>query len=179
MELGAIELNSLHQLLTTHFIRYPHLQITDLYKLLHQAALGSEHAVHDQQAARDWLEREMDGMGTGPGDPLFDPLSPDGQILRVHLRPYLKTGQDPLKLLQAFLQTANGWRGSFETLKSYGAAAVQLAQARKGPFRPETVMTYFSQMEKMEFPAAHHSKKYTRHYHPAYRVVARQFLEVE
>jgi hypothetical protein len=162
------------------------MQAADLYKLLHQAALGSEHAVRDEQVARDWLEHELAGMGDGPDDPLMDPLSPDGQILRVHLRPYLRAEKDPEILLQAFIRTANEWRGSppragtgttTEKLKEYGAAARRLAQAGSGSIRREEIEAFFAKMEEQGFPAVHHSEVYKRLYRPAYRVIARQFLE--
>jgi len=153
------------------------MQLQDLYKLLHQAALGSEHAVHDEQAARDWLERELVEMGDGPDDPLIDPLSPDGRILRIHLRPYLRAGKDPESLLQAFIQTANSWSGSWEKLKKYGAAAARLAQAGTGSIQREEMEAFFTKMEEQDFPAVHHSEVYQRLYRPAYRVVARPFFE--
>ena len=170
-------METLSQILTSHLARYPQMQIMDLYKLLHQAALGSEHAVRDEQAARDWLERELAEMGEGPDDPLMDPLSPDGQILRVHLRPYLQAGKDPEILLQAFFRTANEWHGSLDKLKAYGAAAARLARAGTGSIRREETEAFFTKLEEQDFPAVHHSKVYGRLYRPAYRVVARQFLE--
>jgi len=100
------------RILENHFLRYPQMQIADLYKLLHQAALGSEHAVRDERVARDWLEDELVEMGDGPDDPLMDPLTPDGQILRVHLRPYRRAGKKSEMLLKAFIQTANEWRST-------------------------------------------------------------------
>ena len=164
-------------MIKAHLLRYPQMQMADLYKLLHQAALGSEHAVRDEQAARDWLERELAEMGDGPDDPLMDPLPPDGQILRVHLRPYLRAGKNPETLLRAFIQTANEWRGSPEKLKEYGAAAARLAQAGTGSIRQEEIEAFFAKMEEQDFPAVHHSEIYERLYRPAYRVVAKRFLE--
>jgi len=165
------------KILQDHLLRYPQMQILDLYKLLHQAALGSEHAVRDEQAARDWLERELAEIGDGPDDPLMDPLSPDGQILRVHLRPYLRAGKDPEKLLAAFIQTANNWRGSLDMLKEYGAVAARLALSGTGEIRWEEIEAFFAKMEEQHFPPKHHSEVYKRLYRPAYRVVAKQFLE--
>ena len=118
---------SINQVIKAHLLRYPQMQIADMYKLLHQAALGSEHAVRDEQAVRDWLERELSEMEAGPNDPLFDPISPDGKILRIHLRPYVRAGKNPEPLLRAFIQTANEWHGSPETLKEYGTAAANWA----------------------------------------------------
>jgi hypothetical protein len=168
---------SMDKILRDHLRRYPLMQAADLYKLLHQAALGSEHAVHDEQAARDWLEHELAEMGEGPNEPLLDPISPDGQILRVHLHPYLRAGKDVETLLRAFVRTASEWSGSPEKLKEYGAAAARLAQMGTGSIRREEIEAFFSKMEQQGFPAVHHSTKYERLYRPAYRVVARQFLE--
>jgi hypothetical protein len=185
------------RILENHFLRYPQMQITDLYKLLHQAALGSEHAVRDEPAARNWLENELVEMGDGPDDPLMDPLSPDGQILRIHLRPYHRAGKKSEMLLQAFIQTANKCRSTpsrapsgnrdrlrvagpettTEKLKEYYREARQLSDEGRLPFSGETVRLFFARMEEQGFPAVHHSKLYKRLYRPAYRVVAKQFLE--
>jgi hypothetical protein len=165
------------EILTCHLLRYPQMQVTDLYKLLHQAAMGSGHAVRDEQVARDCLEQELIQMGAGPDDPQMDPLTPDGQILRIHLRPYLRTGRDPEALLRAFIQTANEWHPSLDKLKAYAAAAWQLAQAGSGLLSPEEGQIFFTSMEEQGFPAVHHSEIYRYLYRPAYRVVARRFLE--
>ena len=161
-------------ILAEHLACYPHMQVQDVYKLLHQAALGSQHAVRDERAARDWLERELAEMGAGHDDPLFDPISPDGQIMRLHLRPYAAAGRDLEMLLKAFIRTANEWHGSPDTLKEYGTAAAQNAT---GAIRREELESFFARMEAQDFPAVHHFEIYTRLYRPAYRVVVRKFLE--
>ena len=153
------------------------MQMTDLYKLLLQGALGSEHASPDEQARCDWLERELAGMGEGPDDPLIDPLPPDGRVIRVHLRPYLRAGKDPETLLRAFIKTTNEWRGSPEKLKEVGAAARRLMQPGTGLIRREEIEAFFDKMEEQNFPAVHHSEVYAHLYRPAYLVVARKYLE--
>jgi hypothetical protein len=172
-----VEIDTLQSILTNHFNRYPQMQMVDFYKLLHQAALGSEHAVQDEQEARDWFEREHAKMGNSPNDPMVDPISPDGQILRVHLRPYLCAGKDADTLLRAFIQTANEWQGSLDKLKEYAATAGGMTQPVASQFSPMEIRAYFAKMEAQGFPAVHHSKVYERLYHPAYRVIARQYLE--
>jgi len=87
------------------------MQIQDVYKLLHQAAMGSEHAVSNPESARGWLIRELAEMGEGVPEPLIDPISPDDEIVRVHMRPYVAAGYDPDLLLDAFIRTANEYRG--------------------------------------------------------------------
>ena len=62
------------------------MALADIYKLLHQAALGPGHAVRDPATASAALASEMPGLGEGPADPLVDPISPDGRLARIHLR---------------------------------------------------------------------------------------------
>lgn len=163
-----IELGSL---LDNHFTRYPRMQVQDLYKLLHQAALGSEHAVPDEVNARKWLQDELTSMGDGPEEPLIDPISPDGQIARLHLRSCLRAGIDPEAILAAFLRTAEEWRGSPTTLKEYGQSAVQQAEVEQWGIKKREIEAYFAAMEAKGFPAMHHSQVYRDCYRPAYRVV--------
>ena len=75
--------------------RYPLSQIEDLYKLTYQAALGSEHAVEDHKAARVRMFRELEEMVNISTDPLFDEISPDGQIVRIHLKPFIDSEGEP------------------------------------------------------------------------------------
>jgi len=167
---------ALRDILLDHAGRYPAMQMQDVYKLLHQAALGSGHAVRDEQAARDWLERELVEMGDGSDEPLLDPISPSGQIVRVHLRPYLRAGRKPEALLHAFVRTANEFRGSKGKLKQYGASTARMATKGWLPFARREVELFFAEIEKLGFPAVQHSETYKRAYRPAYRVVAREYL---
>jgi hypothetical protein len=165
-------MESLIRLLTTHFTRYPLMQVQDLYKLLHQATLGSEHAVLDESSAQKRLETEMASMGEGLDEPLLDPISPDGSIARLHLRPCLQAGIDPQAILSAFLRTAQEWHGSYETLQEYGPMVAQLAEDENWHISRQEMVTFFATMEKEGFPPWHHSQIFSATYHPAYRVVS-------
>ncbi|MCW5625943.1 MAG: hypothetical protein KIT73_14620, partial [Burkholderiales bacterium] len=63
------------QLLGTEQARHPALQLADVYKLLHQAALGPAHAV-DGPTARSRLAAEIVALGsvTVPDTPLLEPI---------------------------------------------------------------------------------------------------------
>jgi len=167
----------LARLLDSHLSRYPAMQLNDLYKLLHQAAMGAEHAVQDEQAARERLELELAEMGAGPDDPLFDPLTPDGSLVRVHLRPYLAAGRDPQALLEAFIRTAHGRPGSTDDLDRSARLVVEWAGLGRLPFDAQLVADYFVEKQERGFPAVHHSEAYRACYRPAYRVAALRYLE--
>lgn len=167
---------SFDRIARAHFARYPLMQAEDLYKLAHQACLGSEHAVRDLDGVRRWLERELVEMGDGPGDPLVDPISPDGTIVRVHLRPYIAQGHDPARLLNAFVRTANDYRGSLDRLKQCWDEVVALADAGRLPLSARALRDLGAPLAARGFPAIHHSAAYEQAYRPAYRVVAREYL---
>lgn len=167
----------LSRILEDHFQRYPRLQTADLYKLLHQASMGSEHAVSNEENVRAWLESELATMGAGRQEPLIDPISPSGEIVRVHLWPYVEAGHDPETLLEVFLRTAREYRGSTQRLRRYWGVAEQMALAGRLPFAPDQLDERMQRMGQQGFPAIHHSQIYKRLYRPAYRVVARTFLK--
>lgn len=165
------------ELLTAQGERYPRMQAQDLYKFIHQAAMGSEHAVSDTAAARAWLEEELGSLASATTpEPVADSLSPDGQLVRINLRPFLQIGGDPEALLKAFIRTANEYEGSTALLERYWSWAEELATDGKLPVSIEDLHTFFTEMGSMNFPAVHHSEAYEAAYHPAYRVIVHDYL---
>ncbi len=170
-----MNLSSFYAILLNHAARYPAWQPQDVYKLAHQAALGSEHAVIDRERACAWLEEEITGL-TSPelnptDEPLVDPISVDGSVARVHLRPLVRLDLPPDLLLEAFLRTAAEFRGDIDRLEEYLSTAGALAASGKLGMDAKPLAELVAEMRSTGFPAAHHSETYTRAYHPAYRVV--------
>lgn len=157
--------------LRSHILRYPAMQVQDLYKLIHQAAMGSEHAIATPEGARSWLRRELAEMGAGPDEETIDPISADGQIVRVHLRPFMAHGGDPEMLLSSFIRTADEFRGSYEALEAYWKLAKEIQH-----LAVTEMDRFFELMNTQNFPAVHHSSEYESQYRPAYRVVWRKFI---
>jgi hypothetical protein len=164
------------RMLAAQVLRYPRLEIQDLYKLIFQASFGSEHAVGDLEVARGRLMHELRELPPGPEEPTADPLSPNGRIVRVNLRPYLANGGDPAALIEAFVRTGRGYRGTGATLRRYWCYAERMATAGLLAFAPEALRGFFATMQAAGFPAVHHSPAYTTAYRPAYRVVLYELL---
>jgi hypothetical protein len=170
------EEEAFRNIITNNIARYPRLEARDLYKLVHQAAMGSEHAVSSPEHAASWLEREVDELVDGPSEPAIDPISPDHLIVRVNLRPFLFAGGDAGALLAAFVRTANEHRGDREALERYWGYIEKMAGVSDIAFDVEDLKHFFALMSEDGFPAAHHSVGYETAYHPAYRVVRRDLL---
>ena len=165
------------QLLSAHLERYPAMQPDDIYKLLHQAALGPGHAVKDAAVARAWLEKEAAELGPGPVEPDKDVISPDGRLARVHLRSWLAAGRNLDDLNRAFVETANSYPPSRERLEKFCGCLGDLAGAGGIPFAQQEVVAHFDRIAQASYPVLHHSKTYSDAYKPAYRVVAIDYLQ--
>jgi hypothetical protein len=161
-----------NQLLGQHLRRYPRMELADIYKLLHQAAMGAGHAIDDADAAWRRLEAEAAILGAGPNDPIADPISPDGQLARIHLRPYLAVGHDLRTLCDAFVETARVRAADPEKLTKFCGCLGDLADAGGIPFSRAQVAGFMDEIVAKNYPVVHHSPAYREAYAPAYRVVA-------
>src|SRR5579859_1647118 len=165
------------QLLSAHLARYPAMQLEDIYKLLHQAAMGPGHAVDNPAAARKRLDEEIAALGEAPAELLQDVISPDGRLGRVHLRAYLAAGGKPDALHRAFVETAHSYPPSPDKLAKFCGCLGDLAATGGIAFNQEEVVAYFDKISRDGFPAIHHSEAFRRAYHPAYRVIAIDLLQ--
>lgn len=166
----------MHTVIRRNLEIYPEMRLEDVYKLVYQAAMGCEHAVPDEVYAKSLLEQELQELQPSVPEPLIESISPDGTIIRVHLRPYVQRCRDPLELFDAFLRTARDYQGSFELLKLYIEAVFEMAEAGTIPYDERRVMDFFKEIEQAGFPPVHHSKRYRELYRPAYRVIHPPFF---
>jgi hypothetical protein len=167
----------IEQLVSRHMGRYPGMQLEDIYKLLHQAALGPGHAVKDMADARARLDTEAAALGDGPDEPARDIISPDGKLARIHLRPFLASGGNLQDLCAAFVETANSYPPSPEKLAKFCGCLGDLAAAGGVPWPKQDVVVWFDRIAESGYPPVHHSQKFTENYRPAYRVVSVDFLK--
>lgn len=153
------------KLIEEHKQRYPLMQGQDVYKLLYQGLLGPEHLLADPQRFLAGLQEELKGLTPGPAAALYEPVRPDGRLVRLHLRAWQSTGQSLDALLDACLAAAR---------QSWGTPAdlEQLWQAYAAS-RPE-LSELTQTLRQNGFPPVHHSDAYRQAYRPAYRLVLPQ-----
>jgi hypothetical protein len=154
-------------ILCSHQERYPAMQAQDVYKLIHQSACGNAHAISNPQAARDWLEQEVQNLCDPYPEHTIDPINPDGSLARVHLAPYLADGGNLDTLLDAFLHTSREYHANIKKLERYLDAALPLVPG---------LMALVANLKPQNYPAVHHSTDYRAAYKPAYRVILIKFL---
>lgn len=164
---------ALTALIQGHLLRYPAAEPRDIYKLLYQGVLGSEHVVDSVEGFEAALRAELDQVQPDENEPLWDPLRPDGLLGRLNLRPFKARGGDPARLLEACLRTSFQRWGTPEDLKrawdTFGSLTRQGAWPSMSPGRIDILTRY---LILHDYPPMHHSTMFRRSYAPAYRVIA-------
>ena len=170
----------LKDLLIEHSTRYPFIQAQDVYKLIYQATMGNGHAIMDSTRSRTWLETEIRGLIPDASEPLIEQISLESRLerkaVRVHLRPYLALTNKIDPLLEAFVRTADEFVGSTRRLEQYASLICQIPNRPDLHFLIENFERFMVDMQTRDYPSIHHSDIYSRHYQPAYRVVAVRWI---
>ena len=168
---------TLFDLLHYHYHLPPKMAIPDVYKLLYQGVFGVGHLIRDRAAAARYLEQESSALVDTPNpDPLLEPVSPDGTMVRVNLRPFRHTSIPLTTLLDMMIESACETHGSLETFIERWRRFGNLIHQGKLPFDRAAFHRFHQQIEQADFPAMHHSDLYRATYLPAYRVVKYQFM---
>lgn len=162
-------------LIRTHVQRYPEMEILDVYKLLHQAAFGPGHAIQNQRAAREWLERESELYVPDATEALVENIHPDGKVVRIHLRPYLAARGSLTELLKGFVESSKTIRGDPDSLAAWWATFQGLGAGETlgKRFDPRVIVLEGRTHAAEHWSASQHSPPYERTYRPAYRVLGR------
>ena len=151
-------------------------EMRDAYKWLFQATLGGEHAAPDLADARAWLDDEWKTL-TAPsrGEVEWEPLTADGAIGRLNLRPYRARGGDSRRLAEAFVRSAEKFHpGKDAFLSAWADLGARLRRAPVGALTYAAWQAMDRDAVKTGYAAVHHSEAYTRAMLPAYRVLLRE-----
>jgi hypothetical protein len=168
------------ELIHTHIRRYDAIDIMDIYKLLHQAVFGPGHAIKNQKAAREWLDRESEIHQPNAGETLIENIHPHGMVVRLHLRPYLAANGNLKKLLDAFIQSSKDINGETSLMAQWWQVfydMVQNGDPLVSRFDKRTMSLVARTRTAENWPASHHSPSYDRAYKPSYRVLTASLAE--
>jgi len=167
---------SFRAFLIEHLRRRPRMEVRDVYKLLYQGVFGVAHIMGEKAWERLKEEAERVAQMDYLDEPLVEPVSVDGGVVRVNLRPYIRQGGDLGALYRAMLESSvhEGDPAEFASLWGvFKEAAAEL----KLDFDDETIRLYDRSLEEKGPEPRHHSAAYREAYYPAYRVVMRRMFE--
>lgn len=160
-------------ILKSHAKSHPSIRPVDMIKLCYQAAFGAEHLLIDRDRAKQYFDWEYEA--TSPSDePLFEEISEDYCRANIGASKAQKIPAEDL--FEAFFRTASeksGLSDSFEArLDTVGA----LSKNGSLPFSYEEWKNALSEYKALGGGPVHHSEEYRQAAHPAYRVIAKKYI---
>ncbi len=171
--------SEIFRLLVSHANRYPLMGIQDAFKILYQGAMGSEHAVNSFEEFNRELSEEWESVPENTEIPLWENIRPDGQIVRVYLNPYKARGGKISNLATLCYWSSTLIKPNRENLKLSWETLIKTCREKKwNKFSPEDIEVFDLWLKKYDFPPVHHTEQYRKAYHPAYRLLTRDFLSV-
>ena len=159
------------KLVNDHLKMRPAMEVVDVYKLLFQGVYGVGHILTGDAKSYLFDEAVKIKVQDHPEETLVESVSPDGEIIRVNLRPFLRKKLSLTILFEAMMRsTVDGDAKLFlERWKAY----VNLVETGELPFSKLEVEELDMKINPNHIQPMHHSQKYRNEYYPSYRVVKR------
>jgi hypothetical protein len=171
-----INQKSIIPILLNHLKRYPLMTLEDIYKLCHQAAMGPGHLITDRKETYKKLCRELDQINAISTRPLLEEIDPTDRLVRLNLRSYKEKQYDPSILFELFLKTVTSFNSRIENLEYYWEEIISLSKKNMITFQVDKLNAFIKKLALKNYPAVHHSERYKKTYQPAYRLIAKQYL---
>lgn len=157
----------------THARHYPRLTLRDLFKYLHQSAMGCEHLIASPEAVLGYIREEASRLPHGCAGEIVEPLS--GNYSRLHLQ-YLQRGLAPETLAKLFFLSAAHEEEGEAYLGQLLALAREAIAEGALPFPLAKFDAAARDWRAAGYPAMRHSEVFRAEYSPAYRVIANRFI---
>ena len=144
--------------------RYPLINEEDVVKFAFQGMLGVGHLINSEADAKDRLTAEMASLELDYSEPLIEKISTDW--VRLNLRPAKARGMPEDELAWYLLRSAE-WESLSFTRQNVYNFCVKLDGSDRMRAAAEKVL------DENWLPS--HSEQYREAYHPAYRVLYKDF----
>ena len=144
--------------------RYPLMTEEDIVKFVFQGMLGVGHLINSEQEAKDRLSAEMATLNPNEDEPLIEKISSDW--VRLNLRPAKAKGMTVDDIAWYLVRSAEWGALSFTRQNVYNFCVKM-----DGSERMKAAVVKV--LDEHWLPS--HSEQYQKAYHPAYRVLYKDF----
>ena len=166
--------NKTRELLIEHYNTYPRLEVSDIFKFIFQSAFGCEHLVSSKERALNYIKEELKRVSADEA-PRVDKL--DGDYSRVYLS-CLNDKVTPEVMAKYFCLSAKVEPDGRERLLEKIAVARELIRDGTIPLSLSDFDELHEKWRDAGYPAIHHSDSFREAYHPAYRVIANEYVSL-
>ncbi len=161
-----------NQFIREYLERRPTSKVRDIYKLLYQGVFGVGHIMGQNAYPRLVEEANRIHKDDYPDEPMVEPASVDGEMIRVNLRPFMRMNGDLDKLYTTMVESSKT-EGSPEVFLTLWGWFKELVETDGYKFDRQTIQSYDSELAAEGPRPKHHTEPYREAYYPAYRVVSR------
>ena len=152
--------------------QYPLCQIQDICKALYQSCYGCEHLIEDREACHNRIVREHCEMKRS-SEKTVEMLM--GNYARVSLS-ILDEGLSADTLTSLFMMTSRKESNAHALLQQHLSVLQKMIEEGKTPFDKESALLWLSAWKEVGYLPISHSKAYHDAYHPAYRLIHKDYL---
>lgn len=156
--------------------RYPKMKIEDLGKFFYIGKMGNSHMLEDIDLAKRKLSFELLSVIAGNDEPLFEEISPDGEMVKLNLRPYKERNGTSDLLLAAMAETAEIFEPDKDEYLKICDELLEMTKEKELPFTQKAVKEFIKNV-KDDLKPIHHSKEFEEEYKPAYRVIKKSIFD--
>lgn len=156
------------ELILNHYKTYPELEVQDLFKFLYQSSFGCEHLISNPSFILKNIQQEM--QTSKDSLTIYEEL--DGDYVRLHLN----CGLEATTMAKLFVLSSAKVNDAIPLLEHKLHILLQCIQEQELPFQLVKVEQAIQKWKKEGYPALHHSKTFNDIYHPAYRLVKKEYI---
>lgn len=159
--------------------KYPKSTVVDYVRTILQSEFFRERQIPDAKISYDYLLRDLEKAKKhhDHNQDLYEFISHD--LVKVNLFTYYKMGFNLEYLNSSFVNTTNNYQGSSKEFLKKLSILKRLIKERKIKLPTKESNKFISKYIEDGFPLIHHSKKFIKTYHPAYRLIHKQFITDE
>jgi len=169
----------LFNLVISHLNRYPAMEVQDVYTLIYQGSMGADKYLADADGFEERLIKEFEETKADEKQALWETIRPDGELVRVHIAALKARGGQPQALSTLCLWTASIFGGDTQDLMDGWDTFQHLCRDNRLRKFPENEISEFTEwVRKNKYPSTRHSAVFRDMYHPHYRLVRREFLNI-
>ena len=138
--------------------------------------MGPLHIMHNREKAFSELKKEFKRIGQDniEDEKLLEPVSIDGKVVRVNLRPYKKEINDIELLFKAMVESAKNFIPDSEKLTNIWGEFKGFVQKDELPFNYKEVLAFENDLQSKEDFEISHSEIYRSKENPFYRVILKR-----
>ena len=169
----------LFNLVISHINRYPAMEVQDVYTLIYQGAMGAGNLSADVQGFTERLMKEFEETESDDKKALWETIRPDGELVRVYISALKARGGNMQALSTLCLWTSSIFVGDKEDLiNGWDTFKHICTDNRLRNFPEEEILEISEWAEKNKYPSMRHSATFRETYHPHYRLLRRDFLNI-